>query len=813
MSKNQKNTFKKPDLAPQEYDRKWDQERMYKRIKKLNDPRFGEITVVKNPSTNRVLMVKERMFTSKAAATTEIYELKSRMKLNHPNTLKMENYTTAVKKELCSTNYITKAFYEFPRTDMFKEKSSRKNVMTSFNDRELTHMAYQGLNGLDHLHSNGEAHGDVRPSLVGWDKNINQYSILDRLGDPTQIEKCQTNNLINNKDLYMSPQVYAKVKGKDKKFQFDPYKNDVHALGMSLLNIGTMENVKDCYLQNGEMHWNRLDEHIAEFEGKYRENNPVLCHAVRRMIAMNENERPDAKELLNELPSYDEFKRVEANGQPFLAGGRFNLPSETRVEVENQPEEVTQPVEANQEIELENMNNDYFGNNTSQPKVQNAPPMDFQNQTNTSQNQPQPVPQQQQYYQRPSQQPQYQNIQYDNNQNPQVYANQSNPQYLYSNIQQPPVYYQNQPNMPYVKQSVGNEGNPNSTFDETNSNVRYVRSYNDPNHSNYTQSQSNITPPPYVYGQQVTYIQGDQGFRPSQTQVQYVQPQTQYVQPSYVYTQPQVVYRPQSPGYISNPSQQQVNVQMPSDKQSDLRPNSPSFIPNEQPQEQAFHRPSSPNLVQNQPERTYVRQSSPNTYQNQVPPQQIYYAQQQPTYIQYQQPEVVYYRPNSPNYIQTQNVQPQAQQYVNYIPAQQEPTRVIRYSRNDVRTSQPRTERKSQTKVIRVSQQRMDGKVIRVSQNRVEGQVIRKSAEGQVLEQRKSITFQNTDKFGPGSNREVVVQKEEPKEYFQPAHVEIRQGTPEQPEEENDDRKIARIKYVMQQDGTIVQVNTYEDHP
>ena len=102
----------KPTTLPDtEYNKTWAQEKNFKFIKRYNDPRFGEITVMKNHKTGEVIMVKEKMASSKKEATSDIMNLKSRQSLNHQNLLQMVDYSTQIKKELCSTHYISRAYY------------------------------------------------------------------------------------------------------------------------------------------------------------------------------------------------------------------------------------------------------------------------------------------------------------------------------------------------------------------------------------------------------------------------------------------------------------------------------------------------------------------------------------------------------------------------------------------------------------------------------------------------------------------------------------------------------------------------------
>ncbi len=71
--------------------------------------------------------------------------------------------------------------------------------------------------------------------------------LLDRFKDMTDIEKAQTNNLINKKPIFMGPELYRKLQGKQKAQKYNPQKNDSFALGMSLLESGTQDKVQDCY--------------------------------------------------------------------------------------------------------------------------------------------------------------------------------------------------------------------------------------------------------------------------------------------------------------------------------------------------------------------------------------------------------------------------------------------------------------------------------------------------------------------------------------------------------------------------------------
>ena len=76
-----------PKLPDADYNYTWPKEKDFKFVKKSNDPRFGDVTILKNHATKEVLFVKEKLAHSQAEATKDIMSLRSRQQLNHPNLL------------------------------------------------------------------------------------------------------------------------------------------------------------------------------------------------------------------------------------------------------------------------------------------------------------------------------------------------------------------------------------------------------------------------------------------------------------------------------------------------------------------------------------------------------------------------------------------------------------------------------------------------------------------------------------------------------------------------------------------------------
>ena len=124
-------------LPDEEYNKKWDKESQYQFLRKSQDPRFGEIHIYKKKNSNELIFAKEKLTSNKQSAANDIRELKSRIALNRPHLQPMLGYSTSVKKELCSTNYLTQGFYEFPKSDLGKETSNRIQSGQQFSESKI----------------------------------------------------------------------------------------------------------------------------------------------------------------------------------------------------------------------------------------------------------------------------------------------------------------------------------------------------------------------------------------------------------------------------------------------------------------------------------------------------------------------------------------------------------------------------------------------------------------------------------------------------------------------------------------------------
>jgi len=790
MATNKQPAKPAPTVLPdEEFNKKWDQENLYQNIKRTNDPRFGEITIVKNNSTNEVLFVKEKMASSKNEASNDIRELKSRIALNHPNMQKLVNYSTAVKKELCSTHYISRGFYEFPRSDCQKEHLERKRNLTGFSSSELTHLAYQGLDGLHHLHSRNITHGDIRPLTVGYHKAANQFQILDRLADPSPLEKLQASNIINKKELYVAPELYKKLQGKDKTLKYSAYKNDLYALGLTILFLGNSDSVQDIYKPNGEFDQNKLNEHIKNFEGKYKTENPYLCTIVNTLLAPNEADRPETQQLVSSLLPYDQYKIQETQGIK-VHGANVHQEAPQHVEVIHQEPVATEnffsynaPVvhaENHGTVIVNRAETDYKPVDQSNTYVVNSSNLNttYDN-TNVTYSYAQPT---YTYAQAP--------VVYQSNAKDNSYlTNQNTTTYTYT---QPTTTY-TQPTTTYTQ--------PTTTYTYAQPTTTYVQSepvtytYTQP--TSYVQGETVTYSQPtttYVQGENVTYTQPTTTYvqgenvtytQPTNTYVQsenvtYTQPTTTYVQSepvTYTYTQPSnIVYQTES---YTKPNVTFVNAQVEA--------------PKIERKSYATYTTTAPTEVRTI-RRSYATYAAPQVITNETVP--VSYVYSQPTnYVQ--QAPVSYIQGN------TTYSYAQPSTYTSY--AQYTPTTVERKVENAIPESMESLDSKTSDNIrtYYVNQPYTSYQTTPYQTSRV---IYQSNNDAQYTTQ--YVPTEGTRVYTSYANPTTYIQSETPRVYDN--NVEVRKGS-FAPVNTQGEVKIVKKKYIIEGDKVIeVDVNENE---
>jgi hypothetical protein len=272
------------------------------------------VSLLQHPLRKDILVVKEKKINAKDEAGRQILMARQRMELQHPNLLRLVDYSIAKHQELCSSFFILKMFFEYPKSDMKRDTTERKKTGVGYSFKELTHLMYQQLGVLDYLQGKELSHGDVQPMLLAWENDAMQSRLMDRAEEPwvpAKTKQVQKNRLLSNQQLYQSPLMYQNLKKGNLNFTFDPYKEDAFALGMVLLEAGNGMPVQNVYdTKAGAVSEQALGEHLATFGNKYGPQSQELVQGVNYLCAYDETKRPSPKELVAQLPSYEQMQQA-----------------------------------------------------------------------------------------------------------------------------------------------------------------------------------------------------------------------------------------------------------------------------------------------------------------------------------------------------------------------------------------------------------------------------------------------------------------------------------------------------------------------
>lgn len=285
-------------LAPADFDRKSPFEK-FPAARKLNDPRFGEIQVLQNPTSKEFVAAQELKFTDQKSAGAAVVSARQRLALQHPNLVKLLDYAVAKQSELCSTFFLVKLFYEYPKSDLRKESVDRERRGERFSAEELKQFFIQQSSALDYLHSKDKFHGDVQPILVGYNRDANDTRLIDRpeLTSVDKLRASQKNRFVSGQPLYVSPATFAALASGNGNYEVDPVKEDSYGLGLTILELGNQRSVQDVYdKQSKQLNHQALENHLNDFHKSYA-TSPELFEAVVGLTSLDERNRVQSAQV------------------------------------------------------------------------------------------------------------------------------------------------------------------------------------------------------------------------------------------------------------------------------------------------------------------------------------------------------------------------------------------------------------------------------------------------------------------------------------------------------------------------------------
>ena len=309
-----------PAFADSELTNNWDQAADYSLLKQISDPRFGEGSVLKNAKTAQCVFAKRRTTTNRNDAYNMIRDLRTRKGLNSPYLQHFLGFSSAIAKDLCSTNYVVESFYEFPPQDALQRAEGFKKDKQPAPVQEVRDLVANVGAALQHVQNGAGAYGDLRldlvmlapPDVSPANSLRPRFKLMDRIQDPSPFDKVQVNNSVAKKPLYLSPENWRALQGRDKTLKTSAVDNDYYALGLLALAFAG-DSYQDAYQPAGEFNQARLDARVTAFANRYRSQDPLLVSAVQLLLAANPVDRAKGRQQVAGL-------------QPNVGGNNFSAP-------------------------------------------------------------------------------------------------------------------------------------------------------------------------------------------------------------------------------------------------------------------------------------------------------------------------------------------------------------------------------------------------------------------------------------------------------------------------------------------------------
>ena len=181
------------------------------------------------------------------------------------------------------------------------------------------------------------------------------FKLSDRLGNPLVPDQAQLMNMRNEEPLYMSPHLFESFMNGLNQIKLNPYKNDVFALGLIILEAGLLEPIQNLYnYETGEFQYGFLENYKTKFFNKY--DDAILRELLDKILEVEEEKRVTPIKLqktVNTILASLENEEVEDE--------------ETEPADEDTIPEIVEPI--NEEQQPEYFEQEHFGRETEERQV------------------------------------------------------------------------------------------------------------------------------------------------------------------------------------------------------------------------------------------------------------------------------------------------------------------------------------------------------------------------------------------------------------------------------------------------------------
>jgi len=276
----------------------------FKPLKKVTDKYLGEITFLKSPKSEDLILKKEIDAHDPENYQRKIEEYSFHFSLKHKNLAKVYAYVGDDTTDLFrnASNKIGIYFEHFSNnleSTLQKKRvqlpQNSKRIFAGpsrsgfFEEPEIFNITMQLIDVLEYLQQHSVSHGEIRPGSIFFanDKTlkiVNRRFVCD---GESAYEKVKN----GDPDVYLTPIAFESVgKRQPEPFQ-NKYKADMFSLGMTLLECATLKKSSQIYdWNNFTVNSHLLSGRIVEMRKRYTQ---PFCNLVHEMLQLDENKRMD----------------------------------------------------------------------------------------------------------------------------------------------------------------------------------------------------------------------------------------------------------------------------------------------------------------------------------------------------------------------------------------------------------------------------------------------------------------------------------------------------------------------------------------
>lgn len=270
-------------------------------LRKTNDPRYGNISILEDKRTKERVALKEILCKSTADFNREIEELMHRRKVSHPNLVRLIAYTAKAEQNLCAAFYKIVLILDYFEQDFDRDLLMRETSGEYYTEEELWYIIESVLSGLDCLHKKGVAHGDLKPSNIFVTK-VGSYKIAEQslLG---VVMPSYSQRLAGFDDVraYLSPALVKNLANQELCPKHDAFKSDIFTLGLTMLHAATLTCCDQFFnWEEFVLDVETLQRRIGSLSRRYSQQ---FQQFIGLMLALDEKRRPSANDLLKRLPN------------------------------------------------------------------------------------------------------------------------------------------------------------------------------------------------------------------------------------------------------------------------------------------------------------------------------------------------------------------------------------------------------------------------------------------------------------------------------------------------------------------------------